>query len=132
MLSQTPHLPGLPRAKRRLTQDERGLTTVEYIIILVLIAVGGIGAWNAFGGNLKNRVECSGTSILNMKGECEDQGQGQTPNQDNQPALGQRSDLGQRSEGAQRGPNETKQNASNQAASDVHPAESGGFTKVKR
>jgi Flp pilus assembly pilin Flp len=44
-------------------RDERGLTTVEYIIILVLIAVGGIGAWNSFGKKLTTKVGEQGDTI---------------------------------------------------------------------
>ena len=32
-----------------ISRDERGLSTVEYIIILVLIAVAGIALWRSFG-----------------------------------------------------------------------------------
>jgi Flp pilus assembly pilin Flp len=46
-----------------LRRDERGLSTVEYIIILVLIAVIGIVAWRAFGTAVKSKVENSTTQI---------------------------------------------------------------------
>ena len=46
-----------------LRQDERGLSTVEYIIILVLIAVIGIVAWRAFGTAVRSKVESSTTEI---------------------------------------------------------------------
>ncbi|MBW2402463.1 MAG: hypothetical protein JRF42_01335 [Deltaproteobacteria bacterium] len=35
-----------------LMRDQRGLTTVEYIIVLGLIAVVGIAAWQQFGETL--------------------------------------------------------------------------------
>lgn len=35
-----------------LARNEKGLSTVEYIIILILIAVAGIGLWQTFGGHL--------------------------------------------------------------------------------
>lgn len=34
---------------QQLAKDQDGLSTVEYIIILILIAVIGIVAWRAFG-----------------------------------------------------------------------------------
>lgn len=39
-----------------LLQDEQGLTTVEYIIILCLIAVVGFAIWKKFGETVKSRV----------------------------------------------------------------------------
>lgn len=41
----------------RLDADESGLSTVEYIILLVLIAVLAIGAWSAFGGAVNEKVK---------------------------------------------------------------------------
>lgn len=41
----------------KLTQDTRGMTTVEYIIILSLIAVVGFGIWKKFGATVKAKVE---------------------------------------------------------------------------
>lgn len=42
--------------KSPLLHDERGLSTVEYVIILVLIAVVAIGVWQAFGGAIMAQV----------------------------------------------------------------------------
>ena len=39
-----------------LMRDELGLSTVEYIIILVLIAVAGIGLWRTFGDTVKEKI----------------------------------------------------------------------------
>ena len=39
-----------------LLSDERGLTTVEYIIILCLIAVVGFAIWQKFGNTVKQKV----------------------------------------------------------------------------
>ena len=36
--------------------DDRGLTTVEYIIVLCLIAVVGLAIWRRFGETVKNDV----------------------------------------------------------------------------
>jgi Flp pilus assembly pilin Flp len=40
---------------RKLWSDARGLSTVEYVIVLVLIAAVAIGAWKAFG----KQVQCA-------------------------------------------------------------------------
>lgn len=39
-----------------LLQDTEGLTTVEYIIILCLIAVVGFAVWKNFGETVKTKV----------------------------------------------------------------------------
>jgi Flp pilus assembly pilin Flp len=44
------------RRWRRFLRDDRGLTTVEYIIILCLIAVVGFGVWQKFGAKVKEKV----------------------------------------------------------------------------
>ena len=44
---------------RDLLVDERGLTTVEYIIVLGLIAVVGIAAWQQFGETLTGEIEAA-------------------------------------------------------------------------
>jgi Flp pilus assembly pilin Flp len=48
-----------PRSSRTLMRDQRGLTTVEYIIVLGLIAVVGIAAWQQFGETLIGEVEAA-------------------------------------------------------------------------
>ena len=37
-------------AIKRLWEDEDGLTTIEYALLLVLIVIVGITAWQTFGG----------------------------------------------------------------------------------
>ena len=44
------------RVKRSLLRNNKGLTTVEYIIILCLIAVVGFGVWKKFGEKVKEKV----------------------------------------------------------------------------
>ncbi len=45
--------------KPGLIGDSRGLTTVEYIIVLGLIAVVGIAAWQKFGETLTGEIEAA-------------------------------------------------------------------------
>lgn len=52
--------------KDGVLSDERGLTTVEYVIILVLIAVLAIGVWRTFGGSVKAQVTNSTTEINSL------------------------------------------------------------------
>ena len=42
-----------------LIVDKRGLTTVEYIIVLGLSAVVGIAAWQKFGETLTGEIEAA-------------------------------------------------------------------------
>lgn len=48
---------------RGLNNDERGLTTVEYVIVLMLIAVVGIVTWQAFGESVANKVTSAGGAV---------------------------------------------------------------------
>ncbi len=41
----------------RLLRDTQGLTTVEYVIVLALIAVVSVSAWQKFGSNVKGYLE---------------------------------------------------------------------------
>ena len=52
--------------KRTLVRDQRGLTTVEYIIVLGLIAVVGIAAWQQFGETLIGEVEAADGYIADV------------------------------------------------------------------
>jgi Flp pilus assembly pilin Flp len=42
---------------RALARDGRGLTTVEYVIVLCLIAAVAVGTWSEFGGKVKEYLE---------------------------------------------------------------------------
>ncbi|MEM1414890.1 MAG: hypothetical protein AAGH15_08315 [Myxococcota bacterium] len=60
-----------PKARRRgaLPRDQDGLSTVEYIIILVLIAVIGIVAWEQFGQEVEYKVRQSTTKVNELPDE---------------------------------------------------------------
>lgn len=46
-----------------LARDERGLSTVEYIIILVLIAAAAIGLWTQFGDTLQAKLSFADSQV---------------------------------------------------------------------
>ena len=46
-----------------LLRDTRGLSTVEYVIILVLVAVLAIGTWRTFGSSVKKKITDSTTAV---------------------------------------------------------------------
>jgi len=45
------------RQLARLASDKKGLTTVEYIIVLSLIAVVGFAIWKNFGQTVRQKVQ---------------------------------------------------------------------------
>ena len=50
-----------------LTRDRRGLSTVEYVIILGLIAAAGISLWPDFGGLVTDRIGVANGQMENVK-----------------------------------------------------------------
>jgi Flp pilus assembly pilin Flp len=48
-----------------LWMDEEGLTTVEYALLLALVVVAGILAWQGLGGTVENTVNDSADTIAN-------------------------------------------------------------------
>ncbi|MDX2051708.1 MAG: hypothetical protein SFV15_04900 [Polyangiaceae bacterium] len=54
-------------ARFQIAGDERGLSTVEYVIILVLVAVAAIGTWKAFGETVTRKVGQQGAEIEKMQ-----------------------------------------------------------------
>ncbi|QQR91342.1 MAG: hypothetical protein IPJ88_06350 [Myxococcales bacterium] len=55
--------------QKRLLRNQDGLSTVEYIIILVLIAVSGISLWRLFGQEVSKKVGTSSAKIQTMEGK---------------------------------------------------------------
>lgn len=55
MSSPAARLRSLFARARRLSRDERGLSTTEYIIILALVCIVGFGLWQQFGSHASDR-----------------------------------------------------------------------------
>ncbi|MFO0630621.1 MAG: hypothetical protein U0325_34025 [Polyangiales bacterium] len=51
---------------RALIKDTEGLSTVEYVIILILIAVVGITAWRTFGNTVVNKINSGNSQISGL------------------------------------------------------------------
>jgi Flp pilus assembly pilin Flp len=51
---------------RNYIEDERGLTAVEYAILLGVLVVGGIAAWDRFGTVLNGSVDHSTDTIAEI------------------------------------------------------------------
>ncbi|MET0285964.1 MAG: hypothetical protein ABW352_15890 [Polyangiales bacterium] len=47
----------------RLRNDERGLSTVEYVVLLVLIVAMAVAAWNSFGSNVNEKLKTASGSF---------------------------------------------------------------------
>ena len=48
---------------RRLARDRSGLTTVEYTIVLCLIAALCVGSWASFGGDLERYISSASVTL---------------------------------------------------------------------
>ncbi len=58
----------MKRLRNRLLQDKQGLSTVEYIIILGLVAVLGIASWKTFGQTLERETQ-EGEKSMDVVGQ---------------------------------------------------------------
>jgi Flp pilus assembly pilin Flp len=47
----------MSRSLLRRARKERGVSSVEYIIILVLVALTGIAVFKVFGGKIKDKMD---------------------------------------------------------------------------
>ena len=45
------------------TRQDRGISSVEYIIILVLVALTGIAVFKLFGGTIKNKMTTANSTV---------------------------------------------------------------------
>jgi Flp pilus assembly pilin Flp len=53
-------------SQRRLARrHDRGVSSVEYIIILVLVALTGIAVFKLFGGTIKTKMQSANTTMQN-------------------------------------------------------------------
>ncbi len=55
----------------RLRRDQAGLTTVEYVIVLTLIAVAAVGTWDKFGENINRYIDQANTDLEKSLGSKE-------------------------------------------------------------
>ncbi len=69
-LSTPSHSPttGMTPSSTSLVNDERGLSTVEYLILLAVIVVGCVGVWNNIGTAIDEKLG-------EAQGEVEDIGE---------------------------------------------------------
>ncbi len=53
---------------RSLARNTEGLSTVEYVILLMLIAVVGIVAWRTFGNTVVGKINSGNSQISGLGG----------------------------------------------------------------
>lgn len=58
-----------PFGWRDLRRDERGMSTVEYIILMVVVVVGAVGTWNTIGGTIKDNLTNSKDDLVELDGK---------------------------------------------------------------
>ena len=51
---------------RALVKNTDGLSTVEYVIILILIAVVGIVAWRQFGNTVVSKINSGNSQVSGL------------------------------------------------------------------
>lgn len=56
----------------RLMRDERGLSTVEYTVLLVLIVTASVTLWQRFGSNLTEKIGASADTIGKLDSKPEE------------------------------------------------------------
>jgi Flp pilus assembly pilin Flp len=54
------------RNLKALVNETEGLSTVEYVILLVLIAIVGISAWKTFGSSVVTRINQGNSQVNSM------------------------------------------------------------------
>lgn len=59
-----------------LLYDERGLSTIEYVIVLALIAIGAIAAWRGFGASVRSKVSTGAGEVADLAGGSGGGGEG--------------------------------------------------------
>jgi Flp pilus assembly pilin Flp len=55
----------MARSLARKIRHDRGVSSVEYIIILVLVALTGIAVFKLFGGTIKTKMQSANTTMQN-------------------------------------------------------------------
>ncbi len=53
---------------KELWKDEEGLSTVEYALLLALVAIAAIAAWRALGGQVSDTVDTATGEIAGTAG----------------------------------------------------------------
>lgn len=60
-----------------LSNDERGLSSVEYVVLLVLVVAASVGLWQTFGQEIRDKITIANTSLASVNAAAS---ASQTPN----------------------------------------------------
>ena len=55
------------KMEKKLIKNQKGVSTVEYIIVLVLIAVACIAMWSKFGKTVHAKIQASEQTVNEME-----------------------------------------------------------------
>lgn len=44
------------KSSKSLLRDERGLSTIEYVILMAIVVIGAVGVWNEIGAKFKGTL----------------------------------------------------------------------------
>lgn len=55
-----------PLTTSSLLRDERGLSTVEYVILMAVVVIGAIGVWNKIGTEFKTALGSAHTEVQGL------------------------------------------------------------------
>ena len=58
----------MKKNNRSLVRNTEGLSTVEYVILLMLIAVVGIVAWRTFGNTVVGKINAGNSQVSGLGG----------------------------------------------------------------
>ena len=62
-----PSAPSMPQPSHTtLTHDERGTSTVEYVILLAIVAVIALTAWSELGSEMVEKIRDATDAILSL------------------------------------------------------------------
>lgn len=54
---------------RRFLRDERGLSSIEYVILMVMVVVGAVGVWKQIGSEFKTGLGSAHEDMVQINEE---------------------------------------------------------------
>lgn len=52
------------KSSESLFRDERGLSTIEYVILMAIVVIGAVGVWNEIGAKFKSQLGSAKEDVL--------------------------------------------------------------------
>jgi len=57
------------KSSKSLLRDERGLSTIEYVILMAIVVIGAVSTWNKLGTSFKGKLADSHKSVTTIGNE---------------------------------------------------------------